>query len=55
MTVKFKGYIIIPSFSIWLALSNQFASANKIHPLLEEKYESYREFKSHQKKYGIAD
>ncbi len=53
MTVKFKGYIIIPSFSIWLALSNQIAFAKKTNPLLEEKNESYSGFKNSDKKHVL--
>jgi len=37
MTVKINFYIFIPSFSIWLAFSNQVASAKKVNSLLEEK------------------
>ncbi len=50
MPVKIKGYIIIPSFSIWLALSNQIAFANKINPLLKENNEFSSEFNSHKEK-----
>ncbi|MEL6459309.1 MAG: hypothetical protein AAFQ91_13780 [Cyanobacteria bacterium J06621_15] len=40
MTVKIQFCIFIPSFSIWLALSNQVASAKNINYLLKEKGES---------------
>ncbi|MGB3640505.1 MAG: hypothetical protein WBA39_23465, partial [Rivularia sp. (in: cyanobacteria)] len=53
MTGKITGYIIIPCFSIWLALSNQIASAKIINPLLEQKDESSSELKSHEKKYVL--
>ena len=50
MTGRITGYIIIPSFSIWLALSNQIASAKIINSLLEQKDEYSSKFKSHEKK-----
>ncbi len=50
MTSKIKFCISVSSFTIWLALSNQIASANGINHLLKEKDESYSGFKSDEKK-----
>ncbi|MGB3653679.1 MAG: hypothetical protein WBA41_21025 [Rivularia sp. (in: cyanobacteria)] len=46
MTVRIKSCIFISSFSIWLALCNQIASAQKINHLPEENDESFAELKS---------
>lgn len=53
MTVKFKSCIILSSFSIWLALSNQIASAQKKY-LSEEKKESFTESKSDKKQHSLT-
>ncbi len=53
MTFNFKGYIIIPYFSVWLALSNQVAFAKRINPLLEEKDESSSGFQNSEKKHVL--
>ena len=49
MTVKLKYCIYLSSFSVWLALSNQIASAQKINPLPKERYQNYTDYKSDNK------
>ena len=50
MSVKIKLSIFIPSFSIWLALSNQVASANSINSLFNEKDKSCQNDKNENRK-----
>lgn len=53
MTVKIKFCIFIPSFSIWLALSNQVASAKKINYLSGKKNETCQKGTSEDKKHTL--
>lgn len=53
MTVKIKFCIFIPSFSIWLALSNQVASAKKINYLSGKKNETCQKGTSEDKKHSL--
>ena len=54
MTVKFKSCIFLSSFSIWLALSNQIASAQKINILSKDKDEHFANDKSNQNQYSLT-
>lgn len=53
MTVTIKSCFFIPSFLIWLALSNQAASAKKINYLLKQNDESCKENKNDHKKHYL--
>ena len=54
MTARIQFCIFIPSFSIWLALSNQVASAKKINYLLGAKNETCQQDTNEDKKYNLT-
>ncbi|MBV6626022.1 MAG: hypothetical protein KI793_24335 [Rivularia sp. (in: Bacteria)] len=53
MTVKIESCIFIPSFFIWLAWSNQVASATVKSYLSDKKNKSCKEFKSESKEHEL--
>ena len=54
MTVQIQCCIFIPSCFIWLALSNQIASAKKIIYLIEEKNENFQIDTNGKEKHDLA-